>query len=69
MVFDILIQHAEMVELVYTTDLNSVGPYGPCGFESRSRYYIYFNQVGVYDGLVSSIWWKLVKLYVGWYSL
>ena len=27
-----------MAEEVDATDLKSVGPYGPCGFESRSRY-------------------------------
>ena len=25
--------------LVDTPDLNSCGPYGPCGFDSRCRYY------------------------------
>ena len=33
------IHDGAMMELVDIADLKSAGPQGPCGFESRSRYY------------------------------
>ena len=52
------------MELVDMTDLKSVGPKGPCGFESHSRYAMWLKQIKSNRGVVEeAMLKKMVKIH------